>query len=154
MTEFDIASQKLVPIDKKVINISEIEFDDLSIENLEDIKKEIDCVIQFRKLLNEGKVSLCRKYINSKNKIKDTFEKDRLILQQQHDNLMLQLRTKVEILKKKNIKKDKEVEIYDEDEVILSDEDEEIEELPKSIKKKTPVKIISKKVTNNTKKGK
>lgn len=162
MTDLDIVTQKLVPIDKKTVVIDEIEFDDLTVENLEDIKKEIDCAIQFRKLISDSKVSLCRKYIRSKNKLKEAFEKDKSVLQQQHDNLKLQLNVNIQNLEAKRLKanqiraNNKVKELSKElsvEEISYDEDDEEVSEEVPQPKKKIVAKG-KKKVATNTKKTK
>lgn len=155
MTDLDIASQKLYPIDKKTIIIDEIDFDDLSAENLESIKKEIDCVLQIRKLMNEGKLSLCQRYIRVKNKFKDNLEKDKLVLEQQHNNLMLKLRSEIQMMQteRENVRIGKTKMIIEEQEDSdisqsfeeNSDEDEIVESNPPPKKKPAAKKKVAEK---------
>lgn len=164
MTDLDQASQKLIAIDKKTISVDEIDFDDLSVGSLEDIKKEIECVISFRKHLNDSKVSLCRKYIRNKDKLKETFEKDKSVLQQQHDNVMLNLRNEIKLLEDERVRvksgkmrmKIDPVEEEEEDSSYEEDEDEDEDEIIKlpTQNPKKKARGRPKKAASNTKKGK
>lgn len=148
MTDLDIASQKLVPIEKKMIPIDDIDFDDLNDENLGLIKMEIDSVLKFREFLKSSKMTMCQKFVREKNRIKDRLEKEKLVLQQQYDNAILKLKMDLENVKNQqaniNLKPisddfDDELEIYGDS------EEEEVKKKPIARKKTVAKKKVTKK---------